>query len=239
MKKLSFTILLFLIAAGAVAQVFYRDVVYLKSGSIIKGKIIEEVPKKTYTIKTADTSLFVVNIEDILKIVHEEIASDGPQKKATGAHPLNTGYEGLAEVGYGGAVGLYGLNVAKFSMINGYRINKNMFAGVGTGFRYYTTENAGFSVIPLFLDFRYKLLDKTISPYGGLSAGYAWDASHGFQDAGFLFNPQLGLQLNKNPDFMFHLGFGYEIQQMRFATSWNSYIIRFSEAISINLGMVF
>lgn len=219
------------------AQNSTRDVVYLKSGTILKGKIVEEVPLVSYTIRTADSSIFVVKLEEILKIVHEELAPAA--KKAGNAYPLAKGYECLAELGFGGATGLYGLNVSKFTVVNAYRINKFMAAGLGIGFKYFTTDNSGFSVIPVFLDFRYKPFDKPISPYVGMSAGYGWDASHGFHDAGFMYNPQIGLQLNTNKDFMLHLGVGYDIQQMRFATSWNSYVIRYSEAVSVNLGLVF
>jgi hypothetical protein len=240
MKKYSLAFILLFVIGSLAAQVIYRDVVYLKNGSVIRGKIVEEVPNKTYTIKTADSSLFVVQIEDIVKIVHEEIAGTSSGKKSgERSTALEKGYEGLAEFGYGAAVGKYGLDVAKFNLINGYRLNSSMFAGIGTGLRYFSTEDAGFSVIPLFLDFRYRLPNKEISPFAAFSAGYAWDGSHGFQDAGFLFNPQIGLQLNKHPDFMFHIGFGYEIQQMRFITGFNTYIIRFSEAASFNLGMTF
>lgn len=243
MKKSIFIFLTLFIGLQAAAQAFYRDVIHLKNGSVIRGKIVEEVPNKTYTIKLVDSSLFVVNIDDILKIVHEEIAVAKTEKK-TGSGTSNTlakGYEGLAEVGYGSKIGTYGIDVAKFNLVNGYRVNKSLFAGIGTGLRYFTTKTGDFSLIPLFLDIRYKPLDRPLSPYVAFSAGYAWDASHGFDDAGFLFNPQIGLQINKSADMMFHIGFGYEIQQMEFPNmqQLGGVIMRFSEALSVNAGVVF
>ena len=244
MKKYIFILISIFFYLQADAQAFYRDVVHLKNGSVIKGKIVEEVPNKTYTIKLVDSSLFVVNIEDIVKIVHEEIAMPQSAKKSSaggGSNTLSKGYEGLAELGYGTKIGTYGIDVAKFNLVNGYRLNKTMFAGVGTGLRYFTTKTGDFSLIPLFLDFRWKPLDKPLSPYVAFSAGYAWDASHGFDDAGFLFNPQIGLQINKSSDMMFHIGFGYEIQQMEFPnlSQMGGVIMRFSEALSINAGITF
>jgi len=45
-----------------------QDVVYLKNGSIIRGKITNEVPNKTVTIKTKDESIFVYKKSEIIKI---------------------------------------------------------------------------------------------------------------------------------------------------------------------------
>ncbi|MDI6752279.1 MAG: outer membrane beta-barrel protein [bacterium] len=44
------------------------DVVYLKDGSVIKGKVIESVPGVSYKIKTADGSIFVFAVEKVAKI---------------------------------------------------------------------------------------------------------------------------------------------------------------------------
>jgi Outer membrane protein beta-barrel domain len=52
------------------------DVVYLKNGTIIKGKIIEQVPNQSYKIKTRNGSIFVCKIEEIEKITVEEVAED-------------------------------------------------------------------------------------------------------------------------------------------------------------------
>ncbi len=38
------------------------DVVYLKNGSIIRGVIVEQVPNKSLTIKTADGNVFVLQL---------------------------------------------------------------------------------------------------------------------------------------------------------------------------------
>lgn len=47
------------------------DIVYLKNGSRIKGKIIEEVPNDKLKIETADGSVFVYKYTEIEKITHE------------------------------------------------------------------------------------------------------------------------------------------------------------------------
>jgi hypothetical protein len=49
----------------------YVDVLYLKNGSIIKGLIIEQIPNTSVKIKTADGSIFVHVMDDVIKITKE------------------------------------------------------------------------------------------------------------------------------------------------------------------------
>jgi hypothetical protein len=49
----------------------YVDVLYLKNGSIIRGLIIEQIPNTSVKIKTADGSVFVHVMEDVIKITKE------------------------------------------------------------------------------------------------------------------------------------------------------------------------
>jgi hypothetical protein len=53
------------------AQTQTRDIVYLKNGSIIKGQIIEMKPAESLKIETADGSLFVYKMSEILKMEKE------------------------------------------------------------------------------------------------------------------------------------------------------------------------
>ena len=248
MKKIIIILFCLIQSAFLSAQTQYQDVVYLKNGSIIKGMIVEEVPNKTYTVNTTDGSVIVVNISDIAKL-RKEPKEGSPEEKTvkkenTGnSMILDKGYETNIEAGYGAKTGRYGLDVAKLAFAGMYRFNKNLSAGAGLGMRYYTWENGGNStLLPLFLNGRYRFTDKSIAPYISMAAGFSWDASNSFDDAGFLYNPTIGVEINKNKDFMFHIGLGYEMQQMKFleirGTSLNP-IIRISEAASINIGVTF
>ncbi len=49
-----------------------KDVVYLKNGSIIKGEILQVVPNEKIKLKTADGSIFVFKMEEVLKVDKEE-----------------------------------------------------------------------------------------------------------------------------------------------------------------------
>jgi hypothetical protein len=56
----------------AQAQTQARDVVYLKNGSIIKGKITEIIPDTSVKIQTADGSIYAYSMSEVKKI------TDGP-----------------------------------------------------------------------------------------------------------------------------------------------------------------
>jgi hypothetical protein len=60
-----------------------RDVLYLKNGSVLKGKITEYVIGESLKFQTADGSIFVYQEADIMKIEKEAVAPPAP--KATTA----------------------------------------------------------------------------------------------------------------------------------------------------------
>ncbi|MBI5806609.1 hypothetical protein HZA73_11315 [candidate division TA06 bacterium] len=71
-------ILLAVIALSLVvcpAQILAQDVVYLKNGSIIKGKIVEFIPDSGLKIQTADGSIYAYSMSEVKKI------TDGPNTK--------------------------------------------------------------------------------------------------------------------------------------------------------------
>ena len=71
MKHFFLVLMLTIFSLGLTAQESYQDVVYLKNGSIIKGTIIEQVPNESIKIQTADGSIFVYKMEEILKMTKE------------------------------------------------------------------------------------------------------------------------------------------------------------------------
>lgn len=82
MKKFLSLLMFALIATVAYGQSTYQDVVYLKNGSIIRGQIFEQIPNETIKIETADKSVFVYAMDEVEKMVKEEvnIAKQEPTK---------------------------------------------------------------------------------------------------------------------------------------------------------------
>ncbi len=68
MKCFVFVLCLTVLAVSSTsAQQFRIDVVYLNDGSIIKGIIVEQIPGVSLKIKTADGSVFAINMSDVVK----------------------------------------------------------------------------------------------------------------------------------------------------------------------------
>lgn len=65
---MAFAIICLSVAAHAELQ----EVVYLKNGSIIRGMILEQIPNQSLKIRTADQSIFVFSMDDVIKITKEE-----------------------------------------------------------------------------------------------------------------------------------------------------------------------
>jgi len=65
----------FLVCANVSAQTYgnYRDAVYLKNGSVIKGIIIENIPNVSIKLQTADGSIFIYKYEEIEKFAKEDV----------------------------------------------------------------------------------------------------------------------------------------------------------------------
>lgn len=71
MKKFVLFLVCVVSTMFASAQSDWKEVVYLKNGSIVRGVIIEQVPNVSLKIQTADGSLFVFDFADVEKITKE------------------------------------------------------------------------------------------------------------------------------------------------------------------------
>jgi hypothetical protein len=135
----------------------------LKDGSIIRGTIVEQIPNESIKLKTADNSVFVYETDEVERIRKEAI-QESNQRESSG---LKKGYRGIAEVGYGFAVGDYRLDRIMVNFVNGYQLNPHFFFGIGTGLRYYSeADNA--MVVPFFADLRTYFMDRNFSPNIGI-----------------------------------------------------------------------
>lgn len=106
MKKSLLTLILSVFSLIAFSQNNFRDVVYLKNGSIIKGTVTEIVPDKHIKIATADGSIFVYVMAEIDKMSKEEVAYSRQQRiseRVNYSHPTAQGsffISGSTNLGY-------------------------------------------------------------------------------------------------------------------------------------------
>jgi hypothetical protein len=237
MKNYLLTLILVLTSYLSFGQANYQDVVYLKNGSIIRGLVIEQVINKSIKIETADRSVFVYQMEEIEKITKEPF--QGRNRNSHNNFGMKTGYKGMVEMGYEFKVGDYGMDRFKLNIIHGSQINPYFSFGIGTGLRYYSLPEA--ALIPLFMDLRTNFIDNNVSPYFSLGVGYSFDATNEFEGVGLLMNPTLGVSIKVGNKSAMNVGLGYEMQQMKFYTSYYSSrtVMHNSGAISLNVGISF
>lgn len=145
----------------AFGQKGYEDVVYLKNGGEIHGRIEEVVPSESLKIRTDERNLFRFALDDIEKITKE------PRHKSL--FNKSKGYYGLVEVTF--PTNLVGQNFVGITVTNGYRLCPQFAIGGGVGIeRSLDAKNMG---IPLFIHLRSDLMDNAVSPYLSTDIGYA------------------------------------------------------------------
>lgn len=76
--------LLFVAVHQAVAQVAVEDVIYLKSGGVMRGVILEMVPGQSVRLRSADGTIYVYQMGDVERIAREPgsgLASEDERNK--------------------------------------------------------------------------------------------------------------------------------------------------------------
>lgn len=199
MKHILLTLLLLLCASSLSAQKF-RDVVYLKNGSIIKGLVLEQVMDSTLKIKTVDGSVFVYSMNDVLRIEKEQ---ESALRLFVSNKDFQRHYTGSVDLDWHGGIQL--------STSQGFQLFPYLFAGVGTGITYW--GDSGFS-LPVFANARCLLLpDNTLSPYLDMRLG----ASLG-KGAYFTFTAGARHQINEK--YAVRGGLGFVKEDEEYATLW-------------------
>jgi hypothetical protein len=147
-----------------------------------------------------------------------------PQKPTfSKTHPMtinpNPGYVTINDVTYGyglgGAPGSYSERYTGFTTMHGYQlniysrnVNRSLIAGAGTGVLFYNGE----SLIPLYLDFRYILNFKRISPYLYEDSGVLLNHKAFISGTKMFINPGAGIKINITGSLAASLAAGLFVQ---------------------------
>lgn len=187
------------------------DVVYLKNGSIIKGKIINE-SEEILRIETCCGNIFVFRSDEILSIKQEEFK---PNKTVKEKGYLNFTSLGIL-IGTGRSD-----KEAPFSLIieNNYRFNKYLALGGLVGL-----ETLNEAVFPVGVNVKGMLpFQKGSVAYAGFSAGYSISLEKPPADftiikayGGFLFNPEIGFITPTGSNGSFFMAIGYRYNQLNY-----------------------
>jgi len=202
------------------------DHVYLKSGSVIRGKILEIEPVDHVKIEDMCGNIWYYNIAEVEKITSEPFVPEiTSQKESLG---FAEGFVNMTSIGF--LVGSsYNDQVAPFSLliVNGYRAPMGLFAGFGTGVEFFST-----TYMPLFLDLRYDIVGSDVVPYAIARGGYGvplasdrnqYDISYEYS-GGPLFGAGIGLKIRTRKHFAWDIELMYRHQETSYTEiyDWNN-----------------
>jgi hypothetical protein len=219
------------------------DHIYLKTGSIVRGKILEIVPEDHVKIEDLSGNLWVYRMSEVEKISSEPYQSG--KKGQNWPLGFDAGFVNLTSIGF-----LAGSSnneqVAPFSLltVNGYRTSSGIFAGIGTGVEFLSSN-----YMPFFLDLRYDLFGEDVVPYLVAKGGYAVplkadDTSYEIDytySGGPLLGVGVGLKIKTRQQFAWDISFLYRYQETSYKEiyGWNNQEYEYTDVfnrIEIRLG---
>lgn len=201
------SVLVTLVSSNLKAQ-SKEDVVYLKNGSILRGKVTETVTGKYTTIEIVGRNLVVVP-DSALKLIQLDqfVHSADRENKASAV-------EMAASISFFGG----SRNSAGCSFITSYRFPFRLSVGAGFGNEWFNQQQ-----IPFIADFKYCFLKGSWSPFVYAQTGYAvplnqqsnytyWNNQHTDYHGGVLFGTGGGLRFDfaRHNALIFSLGYRYQ-----------------------------
>ena len=192
-----------LIMGGSLYAQSKEDVLYLSNGSILKGKVIENISGDKITIKIVGNNIIVVP-DSLIKMLLLNQAIPA-KERVNMASPVEM--TSIANF-YGGSQ-----NSGGFTFITAYRFPFRLSTGVGMGIEWFEHQQ-----IPFIADIKYCFLKGWWSPYIYAQCGYAvplsqegedeWTENHG----GTLAGTGIGMRFNfaRRNALVFSLGYRYQ-----------------------------
>ena len=210
-KQLLVLAILILAFVYAKAQI-HQDVLYLKNGGILRGKVLENDDENTVKIEIFGGNVFVVNSDEIEKRTTEA----APSLKNTGiiTHQPD-GFYNMINFGLPIGQGQFGALAGGICLnyVKGYQIYLPLKIGVGTGIDYYGYEA---TTIPLFVRVTGDFSEKNSTPFYVADIGYAANISATVGDEEHKGGLRLflggGIKFNTRTKKMYELGLGYKLQ---------------------------
>ncbi|NVO19591.1 MAG: hypothetical protein HXX13_07815 [Bacteroidetes bacterium] len=221
------------------AQSYGENAVFLKSGSILYGKILEENPGKDLKLEIIGNNILVLPYNDIEKIIKSE------PKSLSGEYRSSPIEISPAYSFYGGTTNSQG-----FTVISSYYFPFHMSTGLGLG-----VEKFNYHVLPVFAELKYSMMCSQVIPYIYGHFGYAFPLSKSSSDAnaeinhgGILAAGGIGIRKNFARQNAFIFSVGYRYQKLRTNSDYNYYWgnpdysvekIDQLKRISITIGLLF
>jgi len=219
------------------------DHVYLKTGSVIRGHILEIKPVDHVKIEDLCGNIWFYNIMEVDKITSEPFQQESKIKY--GPIGFEKGFVNMTSIGFL-AGSSSSSQVAPFSlvMVNGWRSELGLFAGFGLGIEFLSTN-----YMPFFLDVRYDLFGTDVVPYLVAKGGYSVPLSsdHSEYDIGYeysggpLFGIGVGVKIKTRNHFAWDMALLYRYQETSYKEvyDWNEQTYNYTDIynrIEIRLG---
>lgn len=246
-KLLAFAFCLSLLVA-AHAQKGKKDIVYLKSGSILKGTIFTN-DAEIVKINSGGNS-WVFNVSEV-----DSISKGVTREKAV----WNSDYF------FDMSVGVLAGNASNdrdapftFMTSGNYRVADKLWVGAGTGVEFLSE-----SYLPAFGQLSYHFRNDRFSPFFSFQAGYLFPMekeqsvysinSHPYYDyypypqnngnlsteGGAFFSPSIGFRSTTSENFGWFFSFGYRYYQLKYSGS-NAYRLESnSNRLALRIGFIF
>jgi len=250
MKELLSMLLLGLVLIPAFAQKGKKDMVYLKSGAVIKGQLITHDAEKVKINSAGNEWVFNVS----------EVDSVSRFKKPVSESANKMDY--FFDTSMGVLIGNSGNNQsAPFSFMSAvnFKIFDKWYAGAGLG-----TEFLDESYMPTYVQIQYKFRDAKFTPFFNLQVGYQIALEDGNKqnynnysssssiyypypqntgklnaEGGFLINPSIGFQRFTSDNFGWFFAFGYRHHQLNYSGD-NGYKLETNfSRLSLKIGFIF
>ncbi len=193
-------LLILVVLFGTTAMGQYKDLIQLKNGSSVRGRVIEKNEQQV-KIRTRDGSILVFNAADVIGIddFRPEVSSSG--------YYLDAGMGLLGGPGRGSFSG---------QLVQGYAFSRHWQAGVGLGF-----ETAAFnSYVPVFAEGKFNWLNKATSPFVKLMGGYMVPMNFTQSNGGFTLGAALGYTIYLSHRLGLTTSLGYRFARLVERNNW-------------------
>lgn len=253
MKKILLFILTGMFLFPAYSQISRKAVVYLKSGAVIKGKLLINDDQRVKINSAGNEWVFKA----------AEVDSVIANAKSKREHGLTQNY--FFDTSMGVLLGNSGNNQsAPFSFTSSlnYRVIDNIYLGAGLG-----TEFFDESYMPVFGQLQYKFRDTKFTPFFNLQAGYEIALEDGNRqhysdlynpvssayvyypypnnnekldaEGGLMINPSVGFQRFTSDNFGWFFSFGFRYHQLNYTGDKGYKLETNFSRLSLKIGFIF
>lgn len=230
MKKYIFLMALMTVGAALSAQSDdCRDYVYLKDGSLLKGKITSYDCAKELVMTTWSGLEMHIPASGVSKI--KQRCKDDPRRLRLSAAPYSFSDKGWYHATRATMLAGASANGVSLQHSSGVMIHRLFGLGVGAGIEQFNTGYYSPANYPVFAEIRGYLLQKNVTPFYTLGAGYSFmprqrngeqffEGNNSLWKGGYMFQGQIGYRIGNH--FTVHGGIRIQRMQEEWTSSWLS-----------------